>query len=87
MPNRAEIIASIQEIARDKLDLPPDIGDLGPETRLFKDGLELDSFNIVELIAKLEAQFSFEFLEADFREEHFRTIGSLGVLVDRYLNG
>lgn len=54
---------------------------------MFKGGLGLDSFNIVTLISELEAKFRFEFREADFLEEHFRTIGTLGGLVDRYLNG
>jgi acyl carrier protein len=87
MPSRDEIVARIQRITKEKLDLPPDLGNVDSETLLFKGGLELDSFNVVELISELEAQFAFEFLEADFREEHFRTVGTLGGLVDRYLNG
>lgn len=87
MPNRIEIIARIETITREKLDLPFDIGEVGPETLLFKGGLELDSFNIVELISELEKQLTFEFQETDFREEHFRTVGALGGLIDHYLNG
>ena len=87
MPSQAEIISRIENITREKLDLPSDLGEIGPDTLLFKGGLELDSFNIVELIAELEKQFSFEFRESDFREEHFRTIGALGGLINHYLNG
>ena len=86
MPSQSEIISRIEKITREKLDLPSLVGDIGPDTPLFKGGLELDSFNIVELIAELETQLLFEFRESDFKEEHFRTIGALGGLIDRYLN-
>lgn len=87
MTDQSEILARIQDITREKLDLPFDFGDIGPDTLLFDGGLQLDSFNVVELICQLEAQFSFQFQESDFREEHFRTIGALGNLVERYING
>ena len=87
MPNQSEIIARIEKVIREELDLPSELTDVGPETLLFKGGLELDSFAIVDLISRLETQLSFEFRESDFREEHFRNIGALGGLVDRYVNG
>lgn len=87
MTTEAEIISVIEGIIVEQIDLfetPPDIG---PETPLFEDGLELDSFGIVELIAALETELSFEFREDDFQEEHFRTVGTLGGLILTYLNG
>jgi acyl carrier protein len=86
VPGKNAIVAAIDAIIRDKLELSADATNVGPETPLFDGGLGLDSFNIVELIAELEEQFSFEFDEDDFTEEHFRTIASLGSLVDSYLN-
>jgi acyl carrier protein len=87
MPSRHEIVARIRDIARESLDLPPHVEEIGPETLLMEGGLALDSFAIVELISQLEARFAFEFRESDFREEHFHSIGTLSDLVHRYVNG
>jgi acyl carrier protein len=87
VPSQEEIVVAIESVIREQLDVPPNGEDIGPDTSLFKGGLELDSFNIVELISELESRFSFEFEEADFQEEHFKTVGSLGRLLDRHLNG
>jgi acyl carrier protein len=86
LSSQSEIVLAIESILREQVDLKPQIGDFGAETPLFEGGLELDSFGIVELIAGLETEFSIEFLEDDFLEEHFRTVGALGGLVYRYLN-
>jgi len=87
MPNQSEILQKIQDIASQRLDCRCETRDIGPDTLLFKGGLELDSFSIVELIAHLEVEFSFEFRESDFREEYFRTIAALGRLVNSHVNG
>jgi acyl carrier protein len=83
--SRREIVDQIGDIARENLDLTGDVSDIGPATLLMKGGLDLDSFALVELISQLEARFSFEFRESDFREEHFESIGALGALVHRYV--
>jgi acyl carrier protein len=86
MASQRAVVGAIQGIIVEQLDLARAARDLGPDTLLFHGGLELDSFGIVELISALETHFSFEFEEADFQEEHFRSIGTLGALVARYLN-
>ena len=80
------IIAAIERIIAEQLDLIESPAEIGPQTPLFDDGLELDSFGVVELISALETELSFEFREDDFQEEHFRTIGTLGRLIFVYLN-
>jgi acyl carrier protein len=87
MLHRNEIIVAIGDVIRSELDRGDVVQDIGPDTMLFKGGLELDSFAIVELISQLEMKFSFEFQESDFREEHFRSLGSLSDLIARYVNG
>jgi acyl carrier protein len=87
MLHRNEIIVAIGKVIRSELDRGDVVQDIGPDTMLFKGGLELDSFAIVELISQLEMKFSFEFQESDFREEHFRSLGSLSDLIARYVNG
>jgi acyl carrier protein len=87
MLHRNEIIAAIGEVIRSELDRGDVVQGIGPDTMLFKGGLELDSFAIVELISQLEMKFAFEFQESDFREEHFRNLGSLSDLIGRYVNG
>lgn len=86
MPGQPEIISTIKEVIRSEFDPSGAFQDIGPSTPLFKGGLELDSFAIVELISHLESRLSFEFAEGDFREEHFRTLGSLGDLIGRYVS-
>ena len=68
------------------LNLPPNVGAIGPQTELFGAGLELDSFNIVELVFALEEELGFEFSEDDFLEEHFQSVESLAVLIEGYIN-
>jgi acyl carrier protein len=82
---RTDIIDAIAAITRESLDLAWE-GRLDGDTPLFEGGLELDSFNVVELIAALETRYDFEFNEDDFVEEHFRTIGTLGGLVAGYID-
>ena len=87
MPSQPEIVSAIEGIINEQLNLPRATGALGPDTILFHGGLGLDSFSIVELISKLETQFSFEFCEEDFQQDNFRNIGALGNLIAHYLNG
>lgn len=43
----------------------------------------IDSFQIVELIGFLEAEFNIEFNDDDINEENFKTIGKIIELVTR----
>jgi acyl carrier protein len=85
MSRQAEIVTTIEDVIRSEFDFASELSTLSAQTPLFKGGLELDSFAIVELISHLESRLAFEFREADFREEHFRTVGSLGELIGRYV--
>lgn len=85
MVSRDDILAAIAAIVRQDLDLQQAVGEVSAQTPLFDGGLELDSFNVVELITRLEERFGFEFLEEDFVEEHFVSAGALAALIGRYL--
>jgi len=85
MPRHDELVASLRDVILREFDFAADLPELGADTPLFRDGLELDSFGVVELIAQLETTLGFEFREDDFREEHFRTVGTLAALVGRYV--
>jgi acyl carrier protein len=47
------------------------------ETSITKDGLNLDSIDILELVVQLENNFKFKFKENESYNEHFKNIGSL----------
>lgn len=78
------IAAEVIEVIVTNLNVRTPRGGVDVDTPLFEAGLALDSFSIVELISLLEGHFTVEFSEADFREEHFRNIGTLGKLIERY---
>lgn len=52
-----------------------------PELQLLDGGAGLDSVQLVELIAALEAQLGFQFHDTDLRTQSFRTLGSLTTVV------
>ena len=54
---REEVLGKIQEITADRLGV--DEGDVTPEAS-FRDDLEADSLDLVELIMELEEQFGME---------------------------
>jgi len=74
----------IRRLIVEELDFPTPL-DLDETTRLFKGGVDLDSFAAVELIALIETHFDIEFEVTDIRPEHFSDINSLGRLVETYL--
>jgi acyl carrier protein len=86
VPDQNEIVGAIEGIIKEEFNPPEITGVFGRDTPLFDDGLGLDSFSVVELISALETRFNFEFSEADFQEEHFRTIGTLSDLIAHYID-
>ena len=56
-----------------------------PDTRLFDDGLQLDSFATVELISRIEEEYDFEFSDEDFIPENFVDLSTICALVETYL--
>ncbi len=66
-------------------ELKIDPAQIAPETPLFEGGLELDSFAVVDLISRIEAQFGFQLADADFSAENFTDIGTLSGVISRYV--
>ncbi|HET7480245.1 MAG TPA: acyl carrier protein [Rubrobacteraceae bacterium] len=60
--SRDEILAKIQEITADRLGV--DEGDVTPDAS-FREDLEADSLDLVELIMELEEQFGMEIPDDD----------------------
>lgn len=67
-------------------ELKIDPADIKPETPLFEGGLELDSFAVVDLISRVEAQFDIQLADADFRAENFTDIGTLSGVIASYVD-
>ena len=68
--DREEILGKIQEITADRLGV--DEGDVTPEAS-FREDLEADSLDLVELIMELEEQFGMEIPDeeaVDYVTEH-----------------
>lgn len=82
----ATIQALIIDLIRTKLDVELKGEGYDGSTPLFEGGLELDSFDIVELISQLETVYSIDFSEQDFQPEHFATLGTLSLMLERYID-
>lgn len=78
-PSRAEILAGIADIARDKVGWT---GSVSPELRLVED-LALDSIRLLTLALEVEDHFRVCLDEED--EEEIRTLGDLADTVARKL--
>lgn len=56
-----------------------------PTTPLFENGLDLDSFAIVDLVSRMESHFGFQLQDDDFMPDNFVDIQKLSDLVARYV--
>ena len=83
---RQDILDKLVTIVSTELDVKIGPVSLGPDTRLFADGLELDSFAVVEMITRIEDHYDFEFLDTDFIPENFVDLATLGSLVQSYVS-
>jgi acyl carrier protein len=79
LPN---ILAGLKR-ALSELDVRVTMDQIDDTTRLFDGGLGLDSFAIVELIVRVEQEFSFEFHESDLRPEVFVDVITLANVIAR----
>ena len=61
-------------------------GSFGPDTPLFENGLELDSFAVVDLVTRVETHFGIQLSDADFRPENFTDFKTLGGVVEGYVS-
>ncbi len=76
---REEILTKIQEITADRLGV--DEGDVAPESS-FREDLEADSLDLVELIMELEEQFGMEIPDED--AEKITTVEEAVEYVDKH---
>ena len=74
MAERAEVLAKVQEILVERLDVDP--GDVNEGAHL-RDDLEADSLDLVELIMDLEEGFGVK-----ISDEEAQSIGTVGEAVD-----
>lgn len=59
---------------------------INPTTPIFENGLELDSFAVVDLVSRIESHFGFHLGDADFRPENFVDVQTLASVVARYVS-
>ena len=74
----------IKRLIAEELDVSVPAG-FAETTPLFRGGVEMDSFAVVELIALIEAHFGIEFEIEDIRPEHFTDVNSVARLVEASL--
>ena len=60
--------------------------EIDPNVTLLESGLDLDSITIVELIARIEAHFEFQFRDTDLRTRSFASLQALAEVVLRRLS-
>lgn len=58
---------------------------INPTTPICEDGLDLDSFAVVDLVSRIETHFGFQLADADFKPENFTDIQTLADVVARYV--
>lgn len=78
-----DVTAELIDLVVRELGLDP--SGIGPDTKLFDGGLELDSFAVVDLVTRIEAHFGFRLSDDDFRPENFADFRTLGGVVERML--
>ncbi len=59
--------------------------EITPTTPFFENGLELDSFAVVDLVSRIENHFGFHLADTDFSPENFTDIQTLSNVVARYI--
>jgi acyl carrier protein len=75
--DRAEALVTIKEVAAEVLSVDPD---LVTETARFKEDLDADSLDLVELVMGLEERF-----DISVPEEDLENVGTVGQAVDLVL--
>jgi len=75
------LVEKLSDVLRDHMPDAPEEGPLAPETNLVD--LGIDSLRLVELIIALEDTFDVMIPDEEMLAENFRTVGTIGALVDR----
>lgn len=78
-----DIVDDLVALVARELKIDPE--SFGPETPLFENGLELDSFAVVDLVTRVETHFGIQLSDADFRPENFTDFKTLGGVVEGYV--
>ena len=79
----ADIIAELQRIVVEDLDVRVAAADVTPEVPLLEGGLALDSIVLYELITLIEKRFGFEFADDHLSTAQFENLTVLA----RYIHG
>lgn len=58
---------------------------IAPDTPIFENGLDLDSFAVVDLVSRIESHFGFQLGDEDFMPENFVDVQTLATVVARYV--
>ena len=82
----SDLIAQVCVLVARTLDLPPHLRPNGAETRLYGQGLGLDSVDALRLVAALEEEFDITIDDTELTPSTFEHIGSLVSLVQRLSN-
>ena len=83
-----EIIAVLKRIIVQELDVNVSADQIDESTPLVEEGLALDSVVLVEMIAIVEAELSFEFRDSDLRMRTFKNLRTLAdVIASRIHDG
>lgn len=76
--NYPELTSQVIDIIFSSLNLNHiDRSKVTENTSITKDGLNLDSIDILELVVQFENQFKFKFQENESYADHFKNIGTL----------
>jgi acyl carrier protein len=86
MHTGTDTLSAVREVLIESLELGQSPDDLQPETPLFGELPELDSFGVVALVAALEERFDITIDDDEFGAELFETLGSLTAFVDAKLD-
>ena len=82
-----ELVEQVCVLVTRTLDLPSDLRPNGAETRLYGNGLGLDSADALRLVAALEEEFDITIDDAELTPSTFEHIGSLVSLVQKLRRG
>ena len=82
-----DLVEQVCGLVARTLDLPPQLRPNGAETRLYGNGLGLDSVDALRLVAALEEEFDITIDDTELTPSTFEHIGSLVSLVRKLTYG
>jgi acyl carrier protein len=85
MHTDTDTLSAVRDVLIEALELRQSPDALQPDTPLFGELPELDSFGVVALVAALEERFDITIDDDEFGAELFETLGTLTAFVDAKL--